>query len=165
MEEAVLKLLEVSMWSGIAAVGFGILFNIPRKTILIVFLLGFAAGLVKFLLIDFKVNIVLSSLIAASFVGILSSPLAHKVHHPPVVFSIPPIIPMIPGYYAYETMLSIMNFTFMEKGNPQRVELIEAIFFNGFTMLFILISITIGVSLPLLLSRKETVKKSLKDNS
>lgn len=156
-----LDLLELSLWSGIAAVGFGILFNIPRKTIWVVFLLGFTAGFVKFLLMDFNVNIVLSSLIAASFVGILSSPLAHRVHHPPVVFSIPPIIPMIPGYYAYETILSIVSFTFMEKGNPQRIELMEAIFFNGFTMLFILISITIGVSLPLLLSRKDTVKKNI----
>ncbi|WP_273273937.1 threonine/serine exporter family protein [Maribacter polysiphoniae] len=160
MEEAIIKVSELSIWSGIAAVGFGILFNIPRKTILVVFFLGFAAGLVKFLLIHFNVNIVLSSLVAASFVGILSSPLAHKVHHPPVVFSIPAVIPMIPGYYAYETVLSIMSFTFMEEGNPQKVELIVSIFYNGFTTLFILIAITIGVSLPLLLSRKETVKKN-----
>ena len=160
MEEAIIKVSELSIWSGIAAVGFGILFNIPRKTILVVFFLGFAAGLVKFLLIHFNVNIVLSSLVATSFVGILSSPLAHKVHHPPVVFSIPAVIPMIPGYYAYETVLSIMSFTFMEEGNPQKVELIVSIFYNGFTTLFILIAITIGVSLPLLLSRKETVKKN-----
>ncbi|WP_282053737.1 threonine/serine exporter family protein [Maribacter luteus] len=160
MEEAIIKVSELSIWSGIAAVGFGILFNIPRKTILVVFFLGLAAGLVKFFLIDLNINIVLSTLVAASFVGILSSPLAHKVHHPPVVFSIPPVIPMIPGYYAYETVLSIMSFTFMEKDSQKRMELMASIFFNGFTTIFILIAITIGVSLPLLLSRKETVKKN-----
>ncbi|MDV7137871.1 threonine/serine exporter family protein [Maribacter sp. TH_r10] len=160
MEEAIIKVSELSIWSGIAAVGFGILFNIPRKTILVVFFLGLAAGLVKFFLIDLNINIVLSTLVAASFVGILSSPLAHKVHHPPVVFSIPAVIPMIPGYYAYETVLSIMSFTFMEKDPQKRMELMASIFFNGFTTIFILIAITIGVSLPLLLSRKETVKKN-----
>lgn len=159
MESTILNLLELAVWSGVAAIGFGVLFNIPRKTILIVFLLGFVAGFVKFLLLDFNVNIILATLVSASLVGVLSSPLAHKIHHPPVVFSIPPIIPMLPGYYAYETVLSVVSFTFMQQGNPERIKLIDAIFYNGFTMIFVLIAITVGVSLPLLLSRKDTVKK------
>ncbi len=154
-----LKLLEVSLWSGIAAIGFGILFNIPRKAIFTVFILGFSAGFIKFLLLKFNFNIVLASFIAASVVGVLSMPLAHRIHQPPVVFSIPAIIPMIPGYYAYETILSIMNFTFMETDSIKRIEIIDAIFSNGFTMMFILISLTIGVSFPMLLLRKSTVKK------
>ena len=88
-------------------------------------------------------------------------PLAHRIHQPPVVFSIPSVIPMIPGYFAYETVLSIMNFTFMETDSIKRIELMDAIFSNGFTMLFILISLTIGVSFPMLLLRKSTVKKML----
>jgi len=159
MESTILNFLELAVWSGVAAIGFGVLFNIPRKTILIVFLLGFVAGFVKFLLLDFNVNIILTTLVSASLVGILSSPLAHQIHHPPIVFSIPPIIPMLPGYYAYETVLSVVSFTFMEQGNPERIKLIDAIFYNGFTMIFVLIAITVGVSLPLLLSRKDTVKK------
>ncbi|TDA94363.1 threonine/serine exporter, partial [Halomonas marinisediminis] len=71
-----LNLLDVSLWAGIAAVGFGILFNIPRKAIFTVFLLGFGAGIVKFVLLDLNVNIILASLLAASFVGIISVPMA-----------------------------------------------------------------------------------------
>jgi len=159
MIATILDLLEVSVWAGIAAVGFGILFNIPHKAILTVFLLGFGAGFVKFVLLHYHINIVLASLIAASFVGILSMPLAHGIHQPPVVFSIPAVIPMIPGFYAYETVLSIMSFTFLEEDNSKRLIFMEAIFSNGFTMLFILISLAIGVSLPLLLFRKNTVKR------
>ncbi|WP_179337472.1 threonine/serine exporter family protein [Winogradskyella ludwigii] len=159
MIATILELLEVSVWAGIAAVGFGILFNIPKKAILTVFFLGFGAGLIKFVLLHFEVNIVLASLIAASFVGVLSLPLAHGIHQPPVVFSIPAVIPMIPGFYAYETVLSIMSFTFSEKNDSKRLIFMEDIFSNGFTMLFILISLTIGVSLPLLLLRKHTVKR------
>jgi len=157
----VLNLLEVAIWSGIAAVGFGILFNIPRKAIFTVFILGLGAGFIKFTLLNFHIDIVLSSLIAALSVGILSMPLAHRIHQPPVVFSIPAVIPMIPGYFAYETVLSIMNFTFMETDSIKRIELMDAIFSNGFTMLFILISLTVGVSFPMLLLRKTTIKKML----
>jgi hypothetical protein len=39
------------------------------------------------------------------------------------------------------------------------LELIDAIFTNGFTMFFILISIAAGISLPMLLLRKNSVKK------
>jgi len=154
-----LKIIELALWTGIAGVGFGILFNIPRKAILTVFILGFGVGLIKSVLIDRGLNIVLASFIAALFVGVFSMPLAHKIHQPPVVFSIPAVIPMIPGYYAYKTVLAMMNFTFMEVATEKRLALLDAIFSNGFTMLFILISLTLGISLPLLLMRKSTVKK------
>ena len=157
--ESILKLFELSIWSGIAAVGFGILFNIPKKAIFTVFILGFASGLTKSILLNFNVNIVIASFIGALLVGFMSMPLAHKIHQPPVVFSIPAIIPMIPGYYAYKTVLSIMNFTFLETDQVKRLELVDAIFSNGFTMLFVLISITVGVLFPLLILRKSTVKK------
>ncbi|WP_291869746.1 threonine/serine exporter family protein [Maribacter sp.] len=159
MIETVLSLLEVSIWSGIAAVGFAILFNIPKKAIITVFLLAFGAGFIKFILLGFHSNIILASLTAASFVGLASMPLAHRIHLPPVVFAIPAVIPMIPGYFAYETVLSIMSFIFIEVDISKKTILMQAIFSNGFTMLFILISLTIGVSLPLLLLRKSTVKK------
>jgi uncharacterized membrane protein YjjB (DUF3815 family) len=159
MLEIILKLLEVSVWSGIAALGFGILFNIPRGTIITVFILGFVAGFIKFTLLKFNVHIVLSTFIAVLFVAVASMPTAHKIHHPPVVFCVPPVIPMIPGYFAYETVLSVMNFIFIEKDAGRRLALIDSIFSNGFTMFFILISIAAGISLPMLVLRKSTVKK------
>ncbi len=159
MLTTILNLLEVALWSGMAALGFGILFNIPRSTIFTVFMLGFAAGFIKFALLHFHIHIVLATFIALFVIGIICMPIAHKIHHPPVVFCIPPAIPMIPGYFAYETVLSVMNFLFMEDNSTKRADLIDAIFTNGFTMFFILISITIGISLPMLLLRKSSVKK------
>lgn len=159
MLTTILELLEVAVWAGIAAMGFGILFNIPNSAFFTVFVLGFSAGLIKFTLIHFNIHIVLATFIAVFFVGIICMPVAHKIHHPPVVFCIPPTIPMIPGYFAYETILSVMNFIFMETNKTKRLELIDAIFTNGFTMFFILISIAAGISLPMLLLRKNSVKK------
>jgi len=159
MVNLVLNILEVAVWSGIAAVGFGILFNIPKKAIFTVFVLGFTAGFIKFVLLKLSIDIILASLIAALFVGVLSMPLAHKIHQPPVVFSIPAVIPMIPGYFAYETVLSVMKFTFMETDMAKRITLMDTMFANGFTMFFILISLTIGVSFPMLMMRKNRIKK------
>ncbi|OEI81627.1 hypothetical protein BKP44_06680 [Formosa algae] len=154
-----LKLLEVSIWSGIAALGFGILFNIPKTTIITVFALGFLAGIIKFTLIHFGVSIILATFLGVLLVGCLGIPIAHRIHHPPVVFCIPPCIPMIPGYFAYETILAIMNFLILEEDASKKAALIIDMVSNGFTMVFILISIAIGISLPLILLRKSTVKK------
>lgn len=159
MIEQLLYLIEVAFWSGIAAVGFGILFNVPKKAIITIFTLGAGAGFIKFALIDFHLHVILASFVAALFVGVVSMPMAHKIHKPPVVFSIPPIIPMIPGYFAYETVLSIMKFIFIETDSLKKIDLINVMFSNGFTMFFILISITVGVSFPMLLLRKDSVKK------
>jgi len=126
-----------------------------------VFVLGFTAGFIKFVLLKLSMDIILASLIAALFVGVLSMPLAHKIHQPPVVFLIPAVIPMIPGYFAYETVLSVMKFTFMETDIAKRITLMDTMFSNGFTMFFILLSLTIGVSFPMLLLRKNTIKKML----
>ena len=159
MNTIIFELIELSIWSGIAAVGFSILFNVPRKSIITIFILGFGAGLIKFLMLHFNVNIVFSSFLGAFFVGLISIPLAHKIHLAPVVFTIPTIIPMIPGFYAYETVLYVMKYTLVEKDISKKYELINGIFSNGFNMVFILIAITLGITIPMLLLRKSTVKR------
>ena len=156
---AFINILASSVWAGIAAVGFAVLFNAPKRALITVFGLGAGAGIIKFGLMHIGLNVILSSFLAAVFVGILSMPLSHRIHKPPVVFSIPPVIPMIPGYFAYETVLSIMKFTFVETDPAKKIDLINAIFHNGFTMLFVLMAITIGVSFPMLLLRRNSVKK------
>ena len=159
MTDIIIKLLEASVWSGMAAVWFGILFNIPKNTIYTVFLLGAGAGFIKFLLIHLNIHVVPATFLASFFVGIVGIPLAHKIHQTPVVFSIPPVIPMIPGFFAYKTVVSVMNFLFIVEDPDKRLLLIDSIFTNGFTMLFVLISITVGAGLPMLMLRKDTVKR------
>ena len=51
------------------------------------------------------------------------------------------------------------RFYFIEKDSVKRIALMDSIFYNGFTMFFILISITAGIALPMLILRKNTVKK------
>lgn len=153
-------LLEIGIWSGISALGFGILFNIPKKTTLTVFFLGLLGGIIKFILIEFELNIILASLVAASAIGFASIRLAHLIHYSPAVFAIPPIIPMIPGFYAYQTLIAVMKYTLLNnQTSAERLLLLEVIFHNGFTMLFILTALILGVSLPMLILRKTTVKE------
>jgi len=156
------EIIEKAVWAGIAALGFGLLFNIPKQVIFTVFILGFLAGVVKFISLDFGYSIITATFFASLFIGIISIPFAYKVNKPIVVFSIPSIIPMIPGFYAYKTILSIREFTFVKMDNSDHELLLNSIFSNGFMVLFILFAITVGVSAPMLLLGKDMARK-LKD--
>jgi uncharacterized membrane protein YjjB (DUF3815 family) len=153
-----IEILIKSFWAGIAAIGFGILFNIPRRAIFPVWVLGAVGGLIKFGMMYFDFGIVLASFVGAIAVGIISIRLAHMRNSPPLVFSIPAVIPMVPGFFAYKMMLGLIALASIENTDFYLQTLVETLN-NGAKMLFILLSLGIGVAMPMLIMRKESVKK------
>ncbi|WP_167610289.1 threonine/serine exporter family protein [Maribellus sediminis] len=154
-----LELLLKGFWSGIAAVGFAILFNVPKRTLFPIGALGAIGGLVKFGLMYFGVGIVFSSFVGATVVGIISIQMAHLKNSPPLVFSIPGVIPMVPGAFAYRMMLGLIALIQLEDSDTYIQTLIDMVN-NGAKMSFILMSLAIGVSMPMLITRKESIKRS-----
>jgi uncharacterized membrane protein YjjB (DUF3815 family) len=154
----IIHLLINAFWAGLAALGFGILFRIPQRVILTVFGLGFLAGFIKFWSLAHNYNIVIATFLAALSVGILAIPLAKRVAKPTIVFIIPAVIPMIPGYFAYQVILNIQKFIFHFETNSHLTYL-NHIFYNGFMTLMILFAISIGVSLPMLIVGKDMTRK------
>ena len=148
-----------SFWAGIAAIGFAILFNVPRRTIYAIAIIGIIGGLIKFTAIHFNLGIVFGSFLGATVVGVFSIQMAHLRNSPPLVFSIPSVIPMVPGFFAYKMMLGLIALTTIENTDAYLQTLIETVN-NGAKMAFVLLSLGIGVAVPMLLSRKESIKKS-----
>ena len=154
-----LEIVTKSFWAGIAAIGFAILFNVPRRVILSIWMLGALGGLIKFSALNFNVGIVFASFLAATAIGIASIQMAHMRNSPPLVFSIPSVIPMVPGFFAYKMMLGLIALTSIENTDAYIQTLIQTVN-NGAKMMFILISLGTGVAIPMLITRKETIKKS-----
>jgi uncharacterized membrane protein YjjB (DUF3815 family) len=154
-----LEIVTKSFWAGIAAIGFAILFNVPRRVILSIWALGALGGLIKFSALNFNVGIVFASFLAATAIGIVSIQMAHMRNSPPLVFSIPSVIPMVPGFFAYKMMLGLIALTSIENTDAYIQTLIQTVN-NGAKMMFVLISLGTGVAIPMLLTRKESIKKS-----
>jgi uncharacterized membrane protein YjjB (DUF3815 family) len=156
--DALLTILLKSLWCGAAAVGFGVLFNTPTRSLIAIYAGGMVAGLVKYSALGIvpDAGVIISSFIAALVVGFLSIPMAHLRHVPPVVFSIPSIIPLVPGVYAYRTMLGLMRLTKADDENF--VSTIQLMTYNAVNTLFVVMVIAIGVVLPMYVLRKESVK-------
>lgn len=155
----ILEILIKSFWAGIAAIGFAILFNVPRRTLFAIWLLGGLGGLIKFTAMNYEIGIVFASFWAATVVGFVSIQTAHLQKSPPLIFSIPAVIPMVPGFFAYKFMLGMIALTSMENADTYLKTLIDTVN-NGAKMMFVLISLGTGVAIPMLLTRKESIKKS-----
>lgn len=154
----ILSMLEKGFWAGVAAIGFAVLFNVPVRTLFAIWLLGAIGGFAKYLSIGFEINIILASLIGASLIGVLSISIAHKVHSPPMIFSIPAVIPMVPGIFAYRMMLGLIEIaTHVGEAGMENV-LVDTVQ-NGLKVLFILLSLAVGVAVPMLITRKESAKR------
>jgi len=154
----ILMILEKGIWFGFAALGFAVLFNVPQRTLLIVWIMGALGGMTKIILMQCTIEIVIATFAGASLVGILSVFAAHNKHTPPLVFSIPAVIPMIPGAFAYKMMLGLIKLSGAEPSGTYYQTLSETTS-NGLKTIFILLALAVGVAIPLLISRKETVKR------
>lgn len=155
----ILMILEKGIWFGFAALGFAVLFNVPQRTLLIIWLLGATGGITKLLLMQSNVPIVVATFAGASLIGILSVSAAHNKHAPPLVFSIPSVIPMIPGAFAYRMMLGLINLSATAVSSETYYQTLAETTSNGLKTMFILLALAAGVSIPMLISRKETIKK------
>jgi uncharacterized membrane protein YjjB (DUF3815 family) len=151
-------LLEKGIWLGCAGVGFAVLFNVPRRTLGIIYIIAALGGLLKFFLISQEVGLVFAALCGASSIGFFSVLAAHYRKAPPMTFALPALIPMIPGLFAYKAMVGVIELT-----GEKDPEIYTKLFFetvnNGLKALFIILALAAGVAIPLLITRKETVKR------
>ena len=149
-------ILTKSFWCGWGALGFGILFNVPPRTLFAIWIGGAIGGLLKFSMLQLTFGVVLASFGGALAVGFSSIPIAHIRHVPPMIFAIPSVIPLIPGVFAYRTMLGMMKLT--GAIGPDYDRIIAETVNNGSKTLFVIMSLAMGVAVPMHLMRKESAK-------
>lgn len=151
-------LLEKGIWFGAAAIGFSVLFNVPGRAVLPVCLIAAAGGLAKEFLIYCGVGGIAAALAGSALIGMLSIAAAHDKHAPALIFSIPAIIPMVPGSLAYRMMGGLIKLA-GDTTNPAYASILYGTVNNGIKVVFTLIALAIGVSIPHLISRKTSTKK------
>lgn len=143
-------------FAAIASIGFAVISNPPRKAILVsAFLAAIGHGLRYCLLHSTSLDIASASFIAAFSIGMLSIFFAKKIHCPAEVFSFPSLLPMIPGMFAYKTILALVKFI-QCKDDSASVDIIVAIFRNGLTATFVMFALVVGVAVPMFIFHKQS---------
>lgn len=100
------------LYAFLATVGFAVIFNAPKDTIVKSGLHGMAGWAVYLLTKEFTSSPIGGSFLAALTVGILGEIFAKVFKKPSTTFTIPGIIPLVPGAGIYYTMLALTKKNF-----------------------------------------------------
>lgn len=149
-DNLLLLLLEDTLWSAVAALGFAILFNVPRRCLPYAVLGGAVAHALRTLLThEFGFSIELGTLLGSMLIGFWAKWCAQKLETPSMIFAVAGAIPMVPGFFAYSTMIGLLQAAALPADAVGTV-LIEAAL-NAIKTGLILASIAVGIVSPSLL--------------
>lgn len=144
-------------WAGIAALGFSVLFNAPRRALFYCFLTGACGQLVRTALSSLEVPPLSAIFIGALSVGLVAVVFSNRLRVPAGLFSLPGAIPMVPGVSAFRAMLALITLTGHEISEaslgPSEV-LLHAVQ-NFTTTGLTLATLAVGIALPSLITQRD----------
>ncbi|MCL1067147.1 threonine/serine exporter family protein [Shewanella olleyana] len=141
----ILELLHDAFFSAIPALGFAMVFNVPKRFLPYSGLAGAIGHSFRTLLMHFDMPIEWATFTAAALVGLITIRFAKKHLAPPLMYSVAAIIPMVPGTYAYNTLISIVQLSVQDQISS---DLTSLVIFNGLKTVFILGALAVGLAMP-----------------
>ena len=135
--------------AAISAMGFSMIFNIPRRLLWVVAIGGIIAVCTRNFVnlgpsnnnIGLDMGLALGSLAGSALVSLIAVKAVHWVHAPNHVISIPSVIPMVPGVLMYRALIGLIEM------NGVVGELTNAMKF-GMASAITIMCIALGVAIP-----------------
>ncbi|MDR5658077.1 threonine/serine exporter family protein [Serpentinicella sp. ANB-PHB4] len=93
----------------ICTVGFGVLFNVPKSSLFKAGLGGGVGWVLYNLFFNLTDSSVLATFVASFAIAVIGEIFAVLYRNPITMYIIPGIVPLVPGYGLYYTMLSIID--------------------------------------------------------
>lgn len=104
-----MNLLLNLFYSIMSTIGFAVLFNVPRKSLLKAGIGGGVGWTIYYVITQLGLSIVISTLIASLTIALMGELFAVIDKQPSTLYIIPGIIPLVPGFGIYNTMLSLLE--------------------------------------------------------
>ncbi len=97
-----------ALWSGIVTLGFSLLFTVPRRYLGGCALAGVVAHVARTAVMEWGLPLELATLVGSTSIGIMSALLGRRHKVPMSLFSMSAFISLVPGTFAYRTMLALI---------------------------------------------------------
>lgn len=144
-------------FAAVAGLGFAFACNPPIRTLFLSALLAAIAHGTRFYLLQFDIfGLASATFISAFLIGLIGLLLAKKVRCPMEIIAFPALLPMIPGMYAYRTILSITSFA-SEDNMEKQYKLLVEITNNLMTTISVAFAIAVGVSITLIIFHEQSL--------
>lgn len=152
--DILLFVLADAFWSSLAAMGFALLFNVPKRALIYCMIGGAIGHAVRTLLMSqFGLGIELATLIGATSIGFWGKWCALRLKMPSMIFAISAVIPMVPGVFAYQTMIGLLGVTTVS--NTEAGDVLVQASMNGIKTGLILAALASGIVAPSLFFQRE----------
>ena len=140
---------EYMLAAAVSAVGFSMIFNVPRHLMWVVALGGIIAVCTRNLVslgpstdnMGFDLGPVIGSLAGSAVVSIVACLIIHPLHTPHQCLTIPSVIPMIPGVLMYRALFAFINMHGV-------VGEVTVAMNNAIQASLIILCIALGVAIP-----------------
>ena len=145
--------------AAISAMGFSMIFNIPRRLLWVVAIGGIIAVCTRNFVnlgpsnnnIGLDMGLAIGSLAGSALASVIAVKAVHWVHAPNHVLSIPSVIPMVPGVLMYRALVGLIEM------NGVVGELTNAMKF-GMASAITIMCIALGVAVPNVFARHWVAK-------
>lgn len=138
------QLCNDALFAAVPAVGFAMVFNVPPKLLPFCALGGAFAHSLRTLLMHGGIDIAWGTFIASASIGLVGVYWSRRYLVPRPVFTVASVIPMIPGGYAFATMIGL----FQMHTDGYTGALAAIVVENGLKTLFILTALSFGLAIP-----------------
>ncbi len=144
-----------ALFAALASIGFGAVSNPKKSSFLYIALLAAIGHSTRYVLMQMcDVNIAFASFVAALVIGFGSVICARPVRVPMTCLSIPALLPMIPGIYAYKCVFSLIKFLQHLHSPGEGMNYMQAFFLNGAVTMSTVFFLSVGVVIPLFLFKR-----------
>lgn len=155
--------LEFAVAAAISAVGFSMIFNIPRRLLWVVAVGGIIAVCTRNFVnlgpsnhnIGLDWGQVIGSLVGSALISIIVTRAVHWFHTPHHCLSIPSVIPMIPGVLVYRALFAFIDMSGV-------VGEVTIAMNNAIQASLIILCIAVGVAIPNIFARRWIAPKRQK---
>ena len=111
----------MSLWAGLAVIGFAMVFSVPRRTMPGIIVLAILAHLLRALMLHEGAALPLASFVAALFVGFTAAVVAPRAGQATPIYAFAPVIPLVPGTYMFDALTGILDLTTRTVADPSAV--------------------------------------------
>ena len=141
-------------FSSLVAMGFALMFNVPRRLLLWCMLGGAIGHSLRTLLLSiFQDSLAVCTFAACVVVGIYSTWASLRLKSPAMIFQVTGSITMVPGAVAYQAVLGALALSGLPV--PGVAEPLDYFARNFFLTAVLLGAISFGIILPQLLANRE----------
>lgn len=157
MGELLLDTITDAIFAAIAGFGFAYASSPPSRTLMFSALIAAISHSFRFLMLETQIlTITISTLFASFLAGILGMFFAKKLKVPAEIIAFPALLPMIPGIYAYKSVLAL--FSFIKSENTQeKIKFLMIFFDNALITAGVSIALGVGVSITLLIFYEQSL--------